>query len=184
MQNLTLPKGLTFLKDKPKTRLLEEAFKLYGIRETSGNANNPEILSWAKDCGLAAYKEDSIPWCGLFMAYISKQAGKPELENPLWALNWAAWGNPSLVPRYGDILVFKRKTAEGKIAGHVGLYLAESKNFLYVLGGNTNDKVGIAKIAKSRLIAARNSYKVFPACVGQVFVKDEEVNLNISKNEV
>jgi len=121
--------------------------------------------------------------CGLFMAYIAKHAGKPEVENPLWALNWAAWGKPSLVPRYGDVLVFKRKTADGKTAGHIGLYLAESKSFFYVLGGNTNDKVGIAKIAKSRLVAARNSYKVFPACVGQVFVKDEEVNLNISKNE-
>jgi uncharacterized protein (TIGR02594 family) len=122
--------------------------------------------------------------CGLLMAYVCKKADKPECRNPLWALNWMKWGNPSPNPSFGDVLVFERRDSKGVfIGGHVGLYLCESSNFFYVLGGNTNDKVGIAKIAKTRLKACRRSYKVVPSYVKPIFVKDEDINLKLSSNE-
>ena len=180
-----LPKGLEFLQALPKTRMLMAAFALYGVQEISGQANNPVILGWAKELGINEYKQDKTAWCGLFQAYICKEADKPPCPtNPLWALNWAKWGQASLSAEWGDTLVFERRDAKGKfLGGHVGLYLCESKNFYYVLGGNTNDKVGIAKISKKRLVAVRRSYNVVPSYVKPIFVKDEDINLKISSNE-
>ena len=77
----------------PLPRMLQEARKLFGTKEFAGSANNPVILGWAKEVGLAkSYTDDVIPWCGLFMAVVAKRAGKPALEGPLWARNWAAFG--------------------------------------------------------------------------------------------
>jgi hypothetical protein len=123
--------------------------------------------------------------CGLFQAYVCKEADKPPCPtNPLWALNWAKWGQPSISAEWGDTLVFERRDAKGKfIGGHVGLYLCESKNYYYVIGGNTNDKVGIAKIAKQRLRAVRRSYRNVPSYVKPIFVRDEDINLKLSSNE-
>lgn len=183
VSKLNLPKGLAFLSDLPRTKMLEEMFKLYGVTETPGERDNPTILNWAETLGIKDYKHDSTAWCGLVMAFVAKQAGKPDLENPLWALNWRSWGKQSLIPKWGDILVFRRPLPEGGIAGHVGLYLAESEKFFYVLGGNTSDKVGIAKIDKTRLAAARNSYNVVPDFVKTISVLDKDVNLKLSTNE-
>jgi len=186
--NINYPKGLEFLEKYPKTLMLKEAFRLYGLEEIPGNKNNPIILSWAKNLGLDGYVSDSTQaWCGLFMAHLAGVSNKPIPEKPLWALNWQYWGNPSHIPKYGDVLVFKRKLPAGGFAGHVALYLAEDKNYYYVIGGNQSNKVCISRIqkiqdGKPRLVAARNSYKIMPTCCEPIHI-DEVSTLPVSKNE-
>ena len=146
----------TFLKTQPGPKMLVEAMKLIGIKEVIGAANNPVILEWAKECGIKEYNADAIPWCGLFMAVVAKRAGKTAPPNPLYALNWATFGNPVENPMLGDVLTFKRFDAQGKlIGGHVGLYVGETATTFFVLGGNQGDKVSIVEIAKKRLNKAR-----------------------------
>ena len=89
-----LPPAYGWLDDlRPLPRMLEEARKLYGTFEVAGPASNPLILEWAKEVGLArTYLEDGIPWCGLLMAVVAKRGGKPIVEGPLWARNWAKFG--------------------------------------------------------------------------------------------
>lgn len=149
-----------WLANEPGPAMLLEALKLYGTHETPGPGNNPVILGWAKEVGLGnVYKDDSrTPWCGLFQAVVAKRAGwdhNPK-GNPLWALNWATWGNPSPQAMLGDVLVFQRKTLTGT-AGHVGIYVAEDAEAYHVLGGNEQDMVTIVRIAKRRLVAARRA---------------------------
>lgn len=148
-----LPKQYSWLYDEPGPRLLVEFLKLYGVVETPGAKNNPEILRWAKEIGLAhVYKHDSIAWCGLVMAYVAAQAGWDHAPkgNALYARNWASWGDKADKPSLGDVLVFVRKGG-----GHVGIYVAEDKEAFHVLGGNQSDAVNIKRIAKSRLLDAR-----------------------------
>lgn len=143
-------------------RILTEAVKLYGITETPGAANNPTILAWAKETGLEkTYTADSIAWCGLFMAVVVKRAGYDPVAGPLWALNWLNFGVKADKPSLGDILCFERFDSAGKsIGGHVGLYVGEDSGYYHVLGGNTSDKVTIARLAKNRLRGARRpAYK-------------------------
>lgn len=165
-----------WLAKEKAPKMLINAIDLYGIKEVIGNSNNPTILEWAKETGLEKiYRDDSEqPWCGLFVAVVAKRAGKPIPENPLWARNWAAWGNESK-PELGAVLVFKRGTG-----GHVGLYVGEDKECYHVLGGNQSDSVCVARLAKDRLIACRAMYKIKPSNVRPVWL---ESTGTVSSNE-
>lgn len=132
-------------------KIISEALKLHGTLEKKGVGSNPVILSWAKECGLSSvYNDDSIPWCGLFVAVVVKRTDREPVKSPLWARSWAQWGEESKTASLGDILVFSRGTG-----GHVGFYVAEDKDCYHVLGGNQSDAVTITRIRKDRCIAVR-----------------------------
>ena len=137
-------------------RILQEMLAIYGVTETPGTGNNPTIMAWAKETGLEkVYTADSIAWCGLAMAVACKRAGYDVPAGPLWALNWLNFGVKADVPSLGDVLCFVRDGG-----GHVGEYVGEDADYFHVLGGNTSDKVTIARLAKSRLKGARRpAYK-------------------------
>jgi uncharacterized protein (TIGR02594 family) len=159
--NYPLPKGFDSKyawlgKIGTLPRILQEFIDIYGVVETPGSGNNPTIMAWAKETGLEkTYTADSIAWCGLAMAVVTKRAGYTVPAGPLWALNWLNFGVKAEVPSLGDVLCFVRDGG-----GHVGLYVGEDSGYYHVLGGNTSDKVTIARLAKSRLKGARRpAYK-------------------------
>jgi len=152
-------------------RTIVEARKLVGTRETIGPKNNPVIMGWADEVGQVAigykYTSDETPWCGLTAAVVAKRAGKTVPTGPLYALNWAAFGQPvakragldtakpllfepGKVASLGDVLVFKRPGG-----GHVGFYIGEDATTYCVLGGNQSDSVGYTWIEKTRCVAVR-----------------------------
>jgi len=162
-----LPAQYQWLAQEPGPKMLIEALRLYGTTEKAGPDNNPEILAWAKECGISGYTADSIPWCGLFISICAKRAGKPLALSPLWARSWGMWGQSPLNPGLGDVLVFSRDGG-----GHVGLYVGEDKTHFHVLGGNQGDAVSIKRIAKNRLITARRMYNTTPKNVRVVRLSD------------
>ena len=98
-----------WLKNEKSPKILVEAVKQIGIKEIVGSKHNPVILEWADEVGLKkVYTNDEIPWCGLFIAHCTHIAGLQAVERPLWALNWAKYGNKVDEPMLGDILTFKR----------------------------------------------------------------------------
>ena len=151
-----LPEKYKWLSRETGPIILREALALYGVRETAGPASTPEIIKWAEEIGFKilgiTYKDDSIAWCGLFMAVVVKRAGHALPKIPVRASSWAEWGNYSDTPMLGDVLVFTRKGG-----GHVGLYVGEDKEAYHVLGGNQSDSVCITRIAKYRLTASRRT---------------------------
>ena len=157
-----------WLDREPAPKMLRAALDLYGVKETIGEDDNPVILEWAKECGIKGYQHDSIAWCGLFIALCAKRAGKKIPENPLWARNWAQWGESS-PHELGAVMVFSRSGG----GGHVGLYVGEDKECYHVLGGNQSDSVSITRIRKERLLACRSMYKVKPATVRPVWLQSE-----------
>lgn len=148
-------------------KMVAQAIRLYGIIEGPGRADNPLIMSWAKELGLTAtYSNDAVPWCGLFMSIVAHRAGYTPPAKPLWAFNWRNFGNPVEKPMLGDILIKSRKTSTGAIAGHVTLVLGEDATHYHCLGGNQGDAVTISRISKkSQLWFRRPPYKVQPASV-------------------
>lgn len=161
-----LPPAYAWLsKEIPLPRMVAEALKLFGTVETAGAKNNPVIMGWAAEVGLAkVYSADAVPWCGLFMAVVAKRAGKDVVKDPLWARNWAKFGrtlNDTEAASLGDVLVFVRDGG-----GHVGLYVGEDAVAYHVLGGNQSDKVCFTRIAKTRCVAVRRPlYNLAPATV-------------------
>lgn len=165
----------------PLPRHMAFAISLIGTLESPGEANNPVILDWAKQCAAAGlnvsgYTADSVAWCGLFVAFVMLKTDRQPVSSPLWALNWAAYGQPAGQPEFGDVLTFTR--AGG---GHVAFYVAEDTGFYHVLGGNQSDRVNIMRIDKSRMHSCRQpAYKTKPACVKPYIVAPSGV---ISRNE-
>lgn len=146
-----LPNKYTWLLKEPGPRILVEGLKTFGTVEAPGPNDNPAILAWAKATGLdRIYKKDSTAWCGLWMAYVTLQAGWDVPVNPLWARNWASFGVGVGIPMLGDVLVFSRGSS-----GHVGIYVGEDREAFHVLGGNQSDRVMIKRIARNRLIDVR-----------------------------
>lgn len=128
------------------------AYSLNGTKEFSGAANNPVIIAWAKKIGgwiASFYKQDSIPWCGLFVGHCVKEAGFPVDQDALSALGWADYGQPCH-PCVGAIMVFSRSGG-----GHVGFYVGEDDDAFHILGGNQSDMVNVARVAKARHVATR-----------------------------
>jgi len=179
-----LPKKYNYLNVPDMPRMIKEGLKTYGVIETPGKANNPIIMAWAKEVGqnvAKVYLSDAIPWCALWCAVVAKRAGKEIPAEPLWALNWGTFGRHVDCPALGDVLVFVRRTADGKRAGHVALYAGETKTTYVCLGGNQADSVCITEIAKERLYTARRPlYTVQPGSVTQVWLNASGV---VSNNE-
>lgn len=150
---MQLPDKYKWLSDEPAPKILLEALKTYGVKETPGLRSNPVILNWAKTVGLdRIYTTDSIPWCALGMTYWAKQARYLPPQESLAAASWVHFGNgvAKFEEMLGDVLVFTRKGGN-----HVALYVGEDEDFFHILGANQNDAVGIERKSKAQLIAAR-----------------------------
>lgn len=149
-----LPREYEWLLKEPSPAILLEMIKIFGVTEGLGTTDNPIILDWAKEMGLAdIYKHDEVPWCGLCVGLCIKRAGLNPIKTPLWAKAWAEWGVAQKTAMLGDILVFDR-TGGG---GHVGIYVGEDADCFHVMGGNQRDSVCIARILKSRIFAIRRT---------------------------
>lgn len=167
-----------FLKSETAPKILVEAVKHLGVSEIVGPKHNQEIIDWAIYLNLDnVYKNDEIPWCGLFVAYCAKKSGLDLVKSPLWALSWSEFGTAVNSPMLGDVLTFKRDGG-----GHVGIYVGEDDDCYHVLGGNQGNKVSVIRIAKSRLHKARRTkWKI--AQPKSVRIVKLAANGTISKNE-
>lgn len=144
-----IPNKYKWLESLELPKIVSIGLETYGTTEIPGQASNQKILNWAKELGIS-YGNDDIPWCGLWMAYVVKQSGREPVKSPLWARNWAKWGDMVPTPELGDIVVFARKSG-----GHVGVYIGEDSGAFHILGGNQSNAVNITRIAKLRAIAYR-----------------------------
>ena len=132
----------------------QEALRLVGTKEIEGPASNPDILDMADRLDLI-YRDDDIPWCGLFAGHCVG-ASLPDEVLPtvvLRARAWEAFGVPT-TPQLGAIMVFWRRAPDSGL-GHVGFYFAEDEASYHVLGGNQSNMVNVARLRKDRLLAAR-----------------------------
>ncbi len=182
---MAIPTKYKWTENESGPKMITEALKMFGTIEFDGTPNNPVIMAWAREVGRrflgTSYDNDETPWCGLFMAVVAKRAEKELPVKPLWALNWANFGKKTPDAMFGDILVFKRITATGGIAGHVGLYVGESATTYHVLGGNQGDQVCFTEKPKTSLVTFRRpKYNNQPANVRKILI---DASGNISTDE-
>lgn len=134
-----------------KPRWLQIAEDYNGVREIPGPRHNPTIIRWLERLK-AWWRNDEVPWCGVFCAAVMQEAGLPYPKLYMRAKAWSDYGALMRPDRLspGAILVFDRKGG-----GHVGFYVGEDAGFFYVLGGNQSNAVNVMKLGKSRLVASR-----------------------------
>lgn len=125
---------------------IEVAKSLIGTKEFPGSKSNDVITDWAKVIGGDVeddYTTDSIPWCGLFVAYCLAESGIKPVDKPLWALNWNHFGESLKTPVFGAIISLHRTGG-----GHTGFVVSQDKSYWHVLGGNQSDMVSVTRINK------------------------------------
>ena len=137
---------------------LLEALSYYGVKEVFGPEHNPQIVKFFHDLGYHWINDDETAWCSAFLNYVCLKTGY-ELTYKLTARSWLDLPTRVLTPRLGDIVIFSTSDPTSW-QGHVGLYISENHNFIYTLGGNQDNMVGINPYYKSRVLGFRQSRKL------------------------
>lgn len=132
--------------------LLGIALSQYGVKEVSGDGDNPTIVQYAKEAGFLWVSHDSTPWCSIFMNWVAMKASY-ERTRLATARSWLDVGEDVKVPQTGDIVILKRGNSTWQ--GHVGIWVNEDEDFVYVLGGNQSDSVNISPYNKKKILGYR-----------------------------
>ncbi|MBA2124683.1 TIGR02594 family protein [Hyphomicrobium methylovorum] len=131
---------------------LAAAWAEFGVREIPGSTDAPEIIRYFREAGDAVTRSETTPWCAAFAGAMLKRSGRSGTGS-LLARSYLNWGTSLDSGRLGAVTVLSRGSNPG--AGHVGFLIGESSSNLYLLGGNQNDAVSVAKFARSRLLGFR-----------------------------
>lgn len=134
----------------------EIAKKEIGVKEISGPKHNPKIIEYHFTTGFRA-TTDEVPWCSSFVNWCITQAGGVG-TNDAMARSWLAWGSRIKEPVAGDLVIFSR--GSNIVSGHVGFLASKPKiylPFVYVLGGNQNNQVCVAKYMKWNILGYRRA---------------------------
>ena len=135
--------------------MIEIALKEYGVSEIPGPKHQKRILDYAHAIEETWVKTDETSWCSIFLSFIALKAGKPyPRKKPATARSWLTVGTPVTEPRLGDVVIFWR-VSKNSWQGHVGIFIRESKNHIWVLGGNQDNQVCIKPYSKDRLLGYR-----------------------------
>lgn len=134
-------------------KAFEIALGEYGTKEIVGNSDNPEVLKYFHDIGHKWVKHDELAWCSAFVNWCCFKA-KLAYSGKLNARSWQSIGKQVKVPHIGDIVVFWRIKKDSPW-GHVAFFVRETKNYVYVLGGNQSNQVKISAYPKSKLLEYR-----------------------------
>ena len=132
---------------------VEIALTQYGTREIAGSSNNPSVLGYFEYIGQSWVKNDEMAWCAAFLNWCLKRAGRQHTGS-LLARSFLNYGTNTNTPKFGDLAVFWREAPTGKF-GHAGFYINETKDHVWVLGGNQTDQVSIEAYPKKNLLGYR-----------------------------
>ena len=132
---------------------LDIALKEYGTLELVGKEHNPRILQYFKEIGHSWVRDDETAWCAAFVNWCLMKAGLQH-TGKLNARSFLEYGIPSASPKLGDLVVLWRIQKQGAY-GHVGFYISETENTIFILAGNQTNGVNIQEHSKRYLLGFR-----------------------------
>ena len=139
------------------TELVKIVFEQYDIKEIKGKIHNPEVLKYYKEIGHKWVDNDELAWCAAFANWCLMKAGLP-YQKKLNARSFLNLGEKTETPEFLDIVVLWRKGKNSPF-GHVGFFIKQDEKNIHILGGNQNNKVGINRYSKNRLLEYRKIQK-------------------------
>jgi uncharacterized protein (TIGR02594 family) len=112
---------------------LEAAFVELGVAQAPLGQSNPRITEYHEGTNIQGY-DDKASWCSSFVHWCFAQGGISGTGSAL-ARSWLGWGEKLSVPTPGCVAVLYRDDPESW-KGHVGFFLREDEDHVYLLGGN------------------------------------------------
>jgi uncharacterized protein (TIGR02594 family) len=147
--------GSTHSVDIMKNTPLLIALSYYGDTPVAGPLSNPHIQQFLAAAGMAPDSPDETPWCSAFLVWCFQQAGIPVPANAA-AISWMQVGSETHDPVIGDVVVLA--WPPDKIEhSHVGFFIREVANGIYVLAGNQNETVDISLWKKADVLSYRRT---------------------------
>jgi uncharacterized protein (TIGR02594 family) len=137
--------------------LLHIALLEYGNKEIPGSEHNPEVLKYFHEIGHGWVDNDELAWCSAFVNWCAMKAGY-EYTKDLRARSWLSFGRSIENPILGSLVVLWRIRFDSPF-GHVGFFIRETENYIYVLGGNQSNQVNISRYPKTQLLSYRELFK-------------------------
>jgi len=131
------------------------ALSFYGESPIAGPQNNAQIVAFLEACGLPQGTADEVPWCSAFLVWIFQQCCIETPANAA-ALSWMNFSKHTDEPKLGDVVVLGWP-ADAPVHHHVGLFIREVENGIYILAGNQNNTVDIALWKKADVLSYRSS---------------------------
>ncbi len=119
-------------------RWMDIAWSQVGVHETAGPEATPEILAYFKASEHPEITSDEIHWCGVFIAWVLREAGIPNpipKADRMLAVSYRQIGT-HCDPKSGAVAIMRRPGGH-----HVALVAAVTKTHLVLLGGNQKDSV-------------------------------------------
>ena len=128
------------------------ATKELGVHEIKGKEANERIIEYAKHTSLKA-TSDEVPWCSAFLVWCFKQCNMEVAANAA-ALSWLNVGEQVTEPVLSDIVVLEYPLGTGK-GHHVGFFIRENADGIFVLAGNQDNTVDIKLWQKADVLQYR-----------------------------
>lgn len=135
--------------------LLAVALAEYGEKEEPGSGTSARVAEYLQSVGLGA-QGDETAWCSAFLFFCAGKAGveRPPLSEAPSARSWLKCGEPIVEPQLGDVVVIPRGV-QPTWQAHVGIFIRRIGKFIYILGGNQSDAVGVGVFSGERVLGYR-----------------------------
>lgn len=131
---------------------MQIAYAEIGVAPYPTGHSNPNITAYHAGTNIEGY-DDKASWCSSFVNWTLAQAGIKGTASAL-ARSWLAWGEALELPVPGCIAVLWRDDP-ASWKGHVGFYLREDEEYVYLLGGNQLEQVREHFYPKATVLAYR-----------------------------
>ena len=139
--------------------ILRDMLSNYGLAEVDGPNSNPKIIEFFREIGYDWVTDDSATaWCSAVVNYFAKKNGY-QRSGKLDARSRLKVGERILEPELGDIVVFWRGSPDSW-KGHVGLFINQTTEFVYCLGGNQSNEIRISAYRRDTVLGYRRLKKI------------------------
>lgn len=132
------------------------ALSKIGLKEIPGEQHEPAVVDFFAATGNKWIQNDETAWCGAFASWVLKMALAelhPSKADRIRARKFLEVGESTRRPEQGDLVVLSRGASPSH--GHVGFFVAETSEKVYVLGGNQTNQVNIQPFDKTRVLGYR-----------------------------
>lgn len=123
-----------------------------GVKEMKGKKHNPQIIQYHLTTSYKA-TSDEVSWCSAFVNWCLLNSGFTGTNNAA-ARSWLKWGRELKKPQHGCITILWRRSPKSW-QGHVGFFIDEDHENVFLLGGNQKDSVCIRAYPKNRVLGYR-----------------------------
>ena len=129
------------------------ALLMYGESPIAGPKANQHLLDFLAATSYPKGTSDEVPWCSAFLVWIFQQCGI-KTNATAAAISWLGFGSQISEPVIGDVVVLGWPVS-GPINHHVGLFIREVADGIYILAGNQDNTVDIALWKKQDVLGYR-----------------------------